>query len=112
VHEAGQTQWTTTDGAQLLVADVGFDFSTLPVLDMSADPAANTLALQLSDLLASPQQKLVVQGAANDSVLLAGEGWTNTGTLATQNGHTYAVWHNSTGQALIDQHLVAAGGVM
>jgi hypothetical protein len=60
VFEAGQTQWTTIDGTQLLVADVGFEFSTLPVLDMRAD----------------------------------------------------AVWHNSTAQALIDQHLVAAGGVM
>jgi hypothetical protein len=48
----------------VLVADVGFDFSTLPVslnlrgliakLDLSADPAANTLDLKLSDVLALP----------------------------------------------------------
>jgi hypothetical protein len=81
-------------------------------LDLSADPAANTLNLKLSDVLALPQQTLVVQGAANDSVLLAGEGWTNTGTLATQNGHSYAVWHNNTAQALIDQQMVTAGVVM
>ena len=112
VHEAGQTQWTTTDGTQLLVADVGFDFTTLPVLDMSADRAGNKLALNLSDVLALPQQTLVVQGAANDSVLLAGDGWTNTGTLATQNGHTYAVWHNSTAQALIDQQVMTAACVL
>jgi hypothetical protein len=132
VHEAGQTQWTTTDGTQLLVADVGFEFTTLPngvsgangltggngsagalpLIDLSADPAANKLALNLSDLLATPQQKLVAQGAANDSVLLAGDGWTNTGTLATQNGHTYAVWHNSTAQALIDQQVMTAAYVL
>jgi hypothetical protein len=122
VHEAGHTTATATDGTQVLVADVGFDFSTLPVslnlsgliakLDLSADPAANALNLKLSDVLALPQQTLVVQGAANDSVLLAGEGWTNTGTLATQNGHSYAVWHNNTAQALIDQQMVTAGVVM
>jgi hypothetical protein len=94
------------------VADVGFDFTTLPVLDLGADPAANTLALQLSDLLATPQQKVVVQGAANDSVLLTGQGWTNTGTLATSNGHTYAVWHNHTAQALIDQQVMTAACVL
>jgi hypothetical protein len=106
----------------VLVADVGFEFSTLPVslnlsgliakLDLSADPAANALNLKLSDVLALPQQTLVVQGAANDSVLLAGGGWTNTGTLATQNGHSYAVWHNNTAQALIDQQMMTAGVVM
>ena len=38
--------------------------------------------------------------------------WTNTGTLATQNGHTYAVWHNSTAQALIDQQVMTAAYVL
>jgi hypothetical protein len=32
VHEAGQTQFTTTEGTQLLVADVGFEFSSLPIV--------------------------------------------------------------------------------
>jgi hypothetical protein len=82
------------------------------VLDMSADRAGNKLALNLSDVLATPQQKLVVQGAANDSVLLAGDGWTSTGTLATQNGHTYAVWHNHTAQALIDQKVMTVAFVL
>ena len=45
-------------------------------------------------------------------MLLAGDGWTNTGTVATQNGHTYAVWHNSTGQALIDQQVMTAAYVL
>lgn len=106
VHEAGQTQFTTTEGTKLLVADVGFDFTTLPVVDLAADLTANTLNIALSDLLAAPQQKVVVHGAANDSVRLAGEGWTNTGTLAAQNGHIYDVWNNSTAQALIDHQMM------
>ena len=122
VYEAGHTSALTADGTQVLVADVGFDFSTLPVglnlsgliakLDLSADPAANSLNLKLSDVLALPQQTLVVQGAANDSVMLAGDGWTNTGTLAAQNGHSYAVWHNHTAQALIDQQMMTTGVVI
>ena len=132
VHEAGHTSATTTDGTQVLVADVGFEFTTLPsavagvngpsganvlsgalpLIDLSADPAANKLALNLSDVLALPQQTLVIQGAANESVMLAGDGWTNTGTVATQNGHSYAVWHNNTAQALIDQQVMTAGYVL
>ena len=60
VHEAGHTSATTTNGTQVLVADVGFEFTTLP----------------------------------------------------TQNGHTYAVWHNNTAQALIDQQMMTAGCVL
>jgi hypothetical protein len=112
VHEAGHTSALAVDGTHVLVADVGFEFSTLPVLDMRADLAANTLKLNLSDVLALPQQTLLVQGAANDSVMLSGDGWTNTGTLATPNGHSYAVWHNNTAQALIDQQVMTAGVVV
>jgi hypothetical protein len=44
--------------------------------------------------------------------VLPGEGWTHTGALAIQNGHTYAVWHNHTAQALIDQQMVTAAYVL
>jgi hypothetical protein len=82
----------------VLVADVGFDFSTLPVslnlsgliakLDLSADPAANTLDLKLSDVLASPQQIVVIQGAANDTVFLKDASWVNTGASTTLGDHS------------------------
>jgi hypothetical protein len=82
----------------VLVADVGFDFSTLPVslnlsgliakLDLSADPAANTLDLKLSDVLACPQQTVVIQGAANDTVFLKDAGWFNTGASTTMGDHS------------------------
>ena len=74
VHEAGHTSATTTDGTQVLVADVGFEFTTLP------------------------------------SAVSGGSGLTST--LATQNGHTYAVWHNNTAQALIDQQMMTAACVL
>jgi len=112
VHEAGRTSASTTDGSQVLVADVGFDFGTLAKLDLSADPVANTLALHLDDLLANPHLTLVVQGAANDAVKLQGDGWVNSGSTVTLGDHHYTVWNNSTAQLLIDQQLVNNGRVL
>ncbi len=112
VHEAGRTSATATDGSQVLVADVGFDFGTLAKLDLSADPVANTLALHLDDLLANPHLTLVVQGAANDAVKLQGDGWVNSGSTVTLGDHHYTVWNNSTAQLLIDQQLVNNGRVL
>lgn len=112
VHEAGRTSATATDGSQVLVADVGFDFGTLAKLDLSADPVANTLALHLDDLLANPHLTLVVQGAANDAVKLQGDGWVNSGSTVTLGDHHYTVWSNSTAQLLIDQQLVNNGRVL
>jgi hypothetical protein len=115
VHEAGHTTATATDGTQVLVADVGFEFSTLPVslnlsgliakLDLSADPAANALNLKLSDVLASPQQTVVIQGAANDTVFLKDAGWLNTGASTTVGDHRYALWNNGLAHVLIDKQL-------
>jgi hypothetical protein len=76
--------WPNADEMQVkavLVADVGFEFTTLP----SRVTGAN---------------------------VLPGEGWTHTGALATQNGHSYAVWHNHTAQALIDQQVMTAAYVL
>ena len=112
VHEAGRTSASATDGSQVLVADVGFDFGTLAKLDLSADPVANTLALHLDDLLANPHLTLVVQGDANDAVKLQGDGWVNSGSTVTLGDHHYTVWNNSTAQLLIDQQLVNNGRVL
>jgi len=89
VREAGRTTATATDGTQVLVADVSFDFSTLAVKDLAADPAANTLNLSLSDVLADPNHTLVVKGE-----------------------HHQAVWNNSNVQVLIDQQLLENGRVL
>ena len=89
VREAGRTTATATDGTQVLVADVSFDFSTLAVKDLAADPAANTLNLSLSDVLADPNHTLVVKGE-----------------------HHQAVWNNSNAQVLIDQQLLENGRVL
>jgi hypothetical protein len=112
VREAGRTTATAADGTHVLVADAVFDFSTLAVKDLAADSAANTLNLSLSDLLADPNHAWVVQGSANDSVMLTGEGWTNTGTVAAPDGHTYVVWHNGSVQALIEQQVMTPGYVI
>ena len=89
VREAGRTTATATDGTQVLVADVSFDFSTLAVKDLAADPAATTLNLSLSDVLADPNHTLVVKGE-----------------------HHQAVWNNSNAQVLIDQQLLENGRVL
>ena len=112
VHEAGQTSALTVDGKSVLVADVGFDFSTLPALDLRADPAANTLNLIASDELAIQNLTLMPQGAANESVHLQGEGWVNNGNSVAVGEHAHSVWSNSTTHALIDQDLVNHGRVL
>jgi hypothetical protein len=101
VHEAGRTSATATDGSQVLVADVGFDFSTLALLDLSADPAANTLTLNLDELLANSKLTLVVKGDVTDSVHLQGQGWVNSGNTIALGEHAYTVWRNGSAQVLI-----------
>jgi hypothetical protein len=56
---------------------------------LAADPAANTLNLSLSDVLADPNHTLVVKGE-----------------------HHQAVWNNSNAQVLIDQQLLENGRVL
>ena len=112
VREAGRTTATAVDGTHVLVADAVFDFSTLAVKNLAADPAANTLNLNPSDLLAEPNHAWLVQGDANDSVMLTGQGWTNTGTAVAPDGHACVAWHNGSVQALIDQQVMTAGYVI
>ena len=112
VREAGRTTATAVDGTHVLVADAVFDFSTLAVKNLAADPAANTLNLNPSDLLAEPNHAWLVQGDANDSVMLNGQGWPNTGTAVAPDGHAYVAWHNGSVQALIDQQVMTPGYVI
>jgi hypothetical protein len=112
VHEAGQTRALTVDGKQVLVADVGFDFSTLARLDLRADPAANLLNLSTSDVLAIANHTLVVHGDTNDSVRLAGEGWVCSGTSVAEGESAYMLWSNGSAQVLIDQDLANSGRVL
>ena len=112
VREAGRTTATAVDGTHVLVADAVFDFSTLAVKNLAADPAAKTLNLNPSDLLAEPNHAWLVQGDANDSVMLTGQGWTNTGTAVAPDGHACVAWHNGSVQALIDQQVMTPGYVI
>ena len=103
---------TTKDGTQVLVTNVGFDFSNLARPKMSTDPAANTLNLSLNDLLASLSHAWVVPGDATDSVRLQAENWVNHGAINTLDNHPYMVWNSSTAQFLIDQDVVNHGRVL
>ena len=79
VHEAGHTTATATDGTQVLVADVGFDFTSLTTvaptsasqgqINQASDTFANLLPLTLQDLLALPTETLF---DANNTSLLSG----------------------------------------
>jgi hypothetical protein len=54
----------------------------------------------------------LVQGDANDSVMLNGQGWPNTGTAVAPDGHAYVAWNNGSVQALIDQQVMTPGYVI
>jgi VCBS repeat-containing protein len=80
---------------------------------------ANTLKLNLADVLTLPLassavngvHKLTLTGDANDTVELDLSQWANTGTTVTEGDHTYAVYNASSAaaaQLLIDQHMVLA----
>jgi hypothetical protein len=91
----------------------GVPSSSLEKIDMATDTAANTLKLNLSDVLSLPttngMHQLTLTGDANDTVDLDIAHWTNTGTTVTDNGHSYAVYNTATdssAQLLIDQHML------
>jgi VCBS repeat-containing protein len=80
---------------------------------------ANTLKLNLADVLTLPLassavngvHKLTLTGDANDTVELDLSQWANTGNTVTEGDHTYAVYNASSAaaaQLLIDQHMVLA----
>ena len=82
-------------------------------LDMGSDSASNVLHLTLADVLSLPVtngvHQLVLTGTANDKLMLSKGEWTDTGTVVTQDGHSYAVYtgtSDSTAQLLIDQQIL------
>jgi hypothetical protein len=86
---------------------------------MRTDTAANTVKLNLADVLslatdasiANGVHKLTLTGDVNDTVQLNLSQWANTGTTVTEGDHTYAVYNASSAvaaQLLIDQHMVLA----
>jgi hypothetical protein len=94
----------------------------LAAVDMSAEAAANTVKLMLSDLLCAAGVEAVVSGGAvhpfklagevNDTAVFSANDWNNTGTLVNDNGHEYALYNASNGtnsvaaQLLFDQHML------
>ncbi|RFO96304.1 hypothetical protein DIC66_13405 [Rhodoferax lacus] len=102
--------------------------NSVEVIDLKSDSAANTLTLQLKDIvdmsgmnvfnsgntslvsgaaLASTvsRHQLAVFGNTSDTLSIDASGWTNTGTVVSYNGHTLAVYNNSNSasQLLVEQ---------
>ena len=112
VLEFGQTSVTLSDGSTRVVADASFNAQALHTavqnaagtqhLDLSQDTSANTLDLQLSDVLAVNQHLLVVTAGANDVVRLDTRAWTRTDVTTTVDDHTYALWSQAGAHVLID----------
>jgi hypothetical protein len=100
----------------MVVADVALDFKSLATLvqqatgtqrvDLSQDPQANTLNIQLSDALAADQHTLVITVNANDVVQLDTAAWTHTSTTTTVDNHTYALWSQAGAHLLIDTQAI------
>lgn len=69
--------------------------------------------LTMADVMRLPAtngvHQLVLTGAVNDKLVLSKGEWTDTGTVVTQDGHTYAVYAGSSdasAQLLIDQQML------
>ena len=82
-------------------------------IDMSSDTAANTLKLNLADVLSVPTtngvHQLTLTGDANDTVDMDTANWTHTGTTVTDTGLGYAMYDavsDSSARLLIQQHLM------
>jgi hypothetical protein len=111
---ASSSVYSLSNGASLDLSALS-NAALLKSIDMSSDKAANTLKLNLSDVLSLPttngMHQLTLTGDANDTVDLDAANWTHTGTTVTENGHSYAVYNASSAaaaQLLIDQHMVLA----
>lgn len=110
---------TTQAGAKLSVLGSGMNLDlsrfiaqhgAIAEVDLSGT-GANSLKLNLSDVLGTPAHTLKVTGDADDvlNAQLATD-WTNTGSVVTDNGHSYAVYNanaNAAAQLLIDQQLLS-----
>ena len=127
--------YTTTDGAEHVLADVWLQNQSLPVLDLTqvlsngvvdmANTQAEVLRLNVSDVLQLPtnatgQHVLQITGDSNDAVDLShlfADGhatgtWAQSGAVQ-QGGQTFNVYQYSGDaslQVLIDQH-IAQGNV-
>jgi hypothetical protein len=111
--------------------------SSIEVIDLKTDSAANTLSLQLKDVIDMSEMnvfnslntsavsgpplgatvtkhQLAVYGDALDSVSIGISAWTNTGTVLNYAGHSMVVYNNNTSaaQLLVEQAMVTASHVI
>lgn len=109
---------------------------SIEIIDLKSDTAANTLSLQLKDVIdmsgmnvfnsgnttavggtalaaSIARHQVAVYGDAFDTVNI-GTGWTNTGTVVGYAGHNLVVYNSNTSaaQILIEQAMVSAAHVL
>ncbi len=107
------------------------------VIDLKSDSSANTLTLQLKDVIdmsgmnvfnssdttavSGPgigatvaKHQLAVFGDASDFVNIGVSGWSNTGTVVSYAGHNLVVYNSNTSaaQLLVEQAMVTASHVL
>jgi hypothetical protein len=58
--------------------------------------------VRLNDVLATSNKTLVITADRSDQVYLD-TGWQMTGSTATLNQHTYALWQNNQAYLMVDQ---------
>jgi hypothetical protein len=108
------SNWVSSDGQTHAVADVSFTTAYLSTLENMALQAAtkidltnqtsDTYAVRSADISASSNKTTLINGDATDRVTLDAS-WLQTGNQASLNGHTYAVWQNSTSYLMVDQQI-------
>ncbi|MDP4608606.1 MAG: hypothetical protein NWS83_05725, partial [Burkholderiaceae bacterium] len=95
-----------------------FRFDTLVVVDVRtdassvADNATYTLHVALNDVLGQPTQTLVIEGGAQDRVVLQGLGWVSTGETNATASHQYAVFTNGAASVLVEQYMTTSRGLL
>jgi hypothetical protein len=73
---------------------------------------AVTLQASAADVTSQPTQALVIEGGAQDRVVLQGLGWVSTGETNATATHQYAVFTNGAASVLVEQHMATSMGVL
>jgi len=122
------------------LADAGVSGSRIAgieIIDLKTDTAANTLTLQLKDVLdmsgmnlfnsgntaavsgpalaaSIAKHQLAIYGDALDTATIGAAGWTDTGTVVSYDGHNLVVYDSNTSaaQLYIEQAMVTASHVL
>jgi hypothetical protein len=102
--------WSDTTGQQHQMADVFFQQGTLQDIlenalvkyNFSSNADAQQQELRYADVMGLQQRLAVVSADSNDTILIDGEGWIQTGSQAFSDGRVYDLWGNEGAYLLLD----------